>query len=173
MHFLQLFSILFPFTFCQSTTIRQSTTTSRTTFATTLNSNNPSLSTTRSSSSASQATSTATGTTYGTNPYPNVIAGSPPGNSFDFTGFPPVGQIVSPNPIFMQKYNFTSVPNHPIASPPESRINVDCNYLNSNTCSWLCSKCTKPMDITYCPNPLDWGFTFDDGLRLTRSTNHQ
>jgi len=30
-------------------------------------------------------------------------------------------------------------------------------------CSWTCTRCLKPEDISFCPKVKDWAFTFDDG----------
>lgn len=83
--------------------------------------------------------------------------------SFDFTGFPPISQLVSGNAEFMEKYNFSTVPDLPIATPYQSRSSVDCTSINEKTCSWMCGGCTRPDDIVSCPGNNDWALTFDDG----------
>jgi peptidoglycan/xylan/chitin deacetylase (PgdA/CDA1 family) len=30
-------------------------------------------------------------------------------------------------------------------------------------CSWTCTRCVKPDDVSVCPKAKDWGLTFDDG----------
>ncbi|KAH6917424.1 chitin deacetylase [Coprinopsis sp. MPI-PUGE-AT-0042] len=34
---------------------------------------------------------------------------------------------------------------------------------DSSRCWWTCTGCTRPEDITDCPNPMQWGLTYDDG----------
>ena len=86
-----------------------------------------------------------------------------PSGSFDFTGFPLALQLVSGNPDFMQKYDFTAVPALAPSTPAESRRSVDCTSLNSQTCSWMCGGCTRPDDVVSCPSNLDWALSYDDG----------
>lgn len=34
---------------------------------------------------------------------------------------------------------------------------------DANRCWWTCGGCTRPNDVTTCPDKLTWGLTFDDG----------
>jgi len=53
------------------------------------------------------------------------------------------------------------IPNIPVNNPGGCANNSDWN--NPDNCYWLCTGCTRPIDVTECPTPLTWGLTYDDG----------
>jgi len=49
-----------------------------------------------------------------------------------------------------------------VAKAPVAKAIGDCDTPDE-FCSWTCTKCLKPEDVTTCPTIKDWAFTFDDG----------
>ena len=82
--------------------------------------------------------------------------------TYDFTSFPAVLQVATPNIQFRKLYDFSNVPNHPVAKPYRTQNGLKCDENASAACSWACGNCPK-RDITSCLSNKDWGLTFDDG----------
>jgi peptidoglycan/xylan/chitin deacetylase (PgdA/CDA1 family) len=55
--------------------------------------------------------------------------------------------------------DFTKIP----AAPVSKQVG-DCPKGGPDPfCSWTCTRCVKPDDVSFCPKPKDWGLSFDDG----------
>ncbi|BGP57143.1 hypothetical protein JCM8202_005419 [Rhodotorula sphaerocarpa] len=54
-------------------------------------------------------------------------------------------------------------PTYPGGCANQSNAQAVTDAGEDGTCWWTCGHCTRATDISYCPNKMDWGASFDDG----------
>lgn len=54
------------------------------------------------------------------------------------------------------------IPDLSLTNPGGCPNNTDI-VSDTSRCWWTCGGCTGPTDVTQCPQPLNWGLTYDDG----------
>ncbi|KAF9974517.1 chitin deacetylase [Actinomortierella ambigua] len=88
---------------------------------------------------------------------------------FDFNNFPPADAIPPLNSPEMQAWlkeiDLSDVPNLSLTKPMSPGGPANCtDYvpIPAERCWWTCQGCPG-TDVEDCPNPGDWGLTFDDG----------
>jgi len=74
-------------------------------------------------------------------------------------GYPPVNMTPPAVPEFTALVDLTKVPNAPIRRAQKD----PCDSVDDPFCYWSCTLCLNEKDIKTCPNPKDWGITYDDG----------
>ncbi|KAG0270447.1 chitin deacetylase [Actinomortierella ambigua] len=97
--------------------------------------------------------------------------------SFDKNKFPAGDAIPPVNSTEMKAWlaeiDFSDVPaiaRNPVKSEKENRAPADCAKLPAlkpDACLWTCQTCLGENEVETCPDPNDWGLTFDDGPKET------
>ncbi|CAJ0829804.1 13151_t:CDS:2 [Entrophospora sp. SA101] len=74
-------------------------------------------------------------------------------------GYPPVNATPPADPKFTALVDLTKIPDAPIRRAQKD----PCDSADDPYCYWSCTLCLRDNDIKTCPNPKDWGITYDDG----------
>ncbi|KAG8862285.1 chitin deacetylase [Tulasnella sp. 330] len=98
------------------------------------------------------------------------ISGAPPLPSWSFVPgtFPPLDLVPPINSPQVSAW-IQEVANSGITIPsiaatnPGGCPNNTAAVADTSACWWTCGECTRPTDITTCPDKLTWGVSYDDG----------